>query len=84
MSDGAPLEAQRLTPEEEEKLRGEPLRTVRARNAEPVPATEVARARVRGFMMGAAVAAGAGVAAAVGYLFIRGARTPRKRRRKHV
>lgn len=83
MSEPGPIEAQRLTPEEEAKLRGEPLRTVRARNAEPVPATEVARARVRGFVLGATVAAGAGVAAAVGYLFFRGVRTPRKRR-KHV
>lgn len=69
------IQAERLTPEEEAALHTQPIRTVRAKSMDPVPATEVQRARVRGFVLGAALAAGAGVAAAVGYLFIK--------RRKH-
>jgi hypothetical protein len=78
-----PIQAERLTPEEAEQLRAVPLRTVRATNTDPVPVNEVQRAKVRGFVLGAALAAGAGVAAAVGYLFIRGVRTPQGKRRNH-
>lgn len=77
-----PIEPERLTPEEEARLQSEGIRTVKAENAEPVPAYEVKRAKVRGFVLGAALAAGAAVAAGVGFLFIRGVRTP-PNRRKH-
>lgn len=79
MSKPEAVEAHRLTPEEEAELQGKPIRTVRAKPADPVPAYEVDRAKMRGFMLGAALAAGASVAAAVGYLFIRGRKSPPRR-----
>jgi len=71
VSAGEPVKAERVTPEEEARLREQPIRTVRAKVHGPVPAAEAQRAKVRSFMLGAAVAAGASVAAAVGFLLIR-------------
>ncbi len=80
MSQGEPVTPERLTPEQVAELHTQPVRTVRAKSLDPVPAAEVQRAKVRGFMLGAALAAGAGVAAAVGYLFIK-RRKPSRRHR---
>ena len=76
------VEAERMTPEESSEARAKPVIRVKARGLDPVTPDEVIRAQRRGFAVGVALAAGAGVAAAVGYLFLRGKRKPQ--RRKHA
>lgn len=79
MSEPVKVTAERMTPEEEAATRARPTIKVKARSADPVPPEEVDRARLRGFAVGVALAAGAGVAAAVGYL-LWGKRKPQRRR----
>jgi hypothetical protein len=81
MSEPEKMTAERMTPEEEAAARAAPTIKVRAKSLDPVHPDEVIRARRRGFAVGVALAAGAGVAAAVGYLFW-GKRKPQ--RRKHA
>jgi hypothetical protein len=69
-----------MTPEEEAASREAGVRTVRAKSLDPVPVEEAQRAKWRAFAVGVTVAAGASVAAAIGYMLV-GKR--RAHRRKH-
>ena len=82
MSEPIKVDAKRMTPEESAEARTKPVIRVKAKGLDPVTPEEVTRAQRRGFAVGVALAAGAGVAAAVGYLFLRGKRKPQ--RRKHA
>ena len=65
------VDAQRLTPAEEAAVRAAPMRTIRVKEpAPPLTPEAVTRARWRGMLIGASVATGAAVAAAVGWLFV--------------
>ena len=75
------VDAERMSPEEETEARAAPVIRVKVTSNDPVPPAEVARVKRRAFAIGVALTAGAGVAAAVGYL-IWGKRKPR--RRKHA
>ena len=58
--------AQPLSPQEEAAARAGPLRTVRVREVKPpAPPETVARARLRGMLLGASMTAAAGLALAV-------------------
>lgn len=74
-----PLQAQRMTPEEEAAARTAPTIRVKAKVLDPVPPEVVAQTRRRAFVTGVAVALGAGFAAGVGYWIIRGHRKPSRR-----
>jgi len=72
------VEAERMSAEDEAVARAAPVRTVRAKSADPVSAKDARRARVRAFAVGAAVATGASVAAAIGYIILGRRRAQRR------
>lgn len=81
MPDPLHVEARVLTPEEEATARAGPLRTVRAKEpGAPLTPEAVTRARWRGMLVGASLAAGAAVAAFVGLRWWGRRRSPRPAR----
>jgi len=72
-----PVTPERLTPEQEAAYRAAPARRARVRDVTSVTPEAVARARWRGLMLGASIAAGAAVATVVGWCWW-GRRTPRR------